>query len=87
MGGWGRWRECSLGTELPFGMRTEFWRWMVGVEEVLQTKGAAGTEALRWEQQGAREGGGGAGTRKSPRAGLWPSLAPLHQVVEASGKT
>ena len=47
MGGWGRWRECSLGTELPFGMRTEFWRWMVGVEEVLQTEGAAGAKALR----------------------------------------
>ena len=36
-----------MGTELPFGMRTEFWRWMVGVEEVLQTEGAAGAKALR----------------------------------------
>lgn len=45
-----------MGTEFPSGTMTEFWRWVVGVEEVLQTEGAAGAEALRWEPQGARGG-------------------------------
>lgn len=31
-----------LGEEFPFGMRTEFWKQMEGVEEALQTEGAAG---------------------------------------------
>ena len=56
-----------------------------GVEEALQTERAAGAKALRWEQKGSREGGGGAGTCKPPRAGPRPSEATLHQVVEASG--
>ena len=61
-----------MGTEPPFGTTTEFWRWAVGVEEVLQTEGTAGAKARRWEPQGAREGGGGAGTCKPPRQGLGP---------------
>lgn len=66
MGVWGRRRECSLGTEFPSGTMTEFWRWVVGVEEVLQTEGAAGAEALRWEPQGARGGRGRGGYLQAP---------------------
>lgn len=83
--GAGEAERVLLGEEFPFGMRTEFWKRMEGVEEALQTERAAGAKALRWEQKGSREGAGGAGTCKPPRAGPRPSEATLHQVVEASG--